>query len=65
MCELTDYQKYRGKCKELVEAAIIADSSMRAVRGYYHCPLWGKQQAHINGSYGFCSTRCAMRFVGL
>ena len=43
MCELTDYKKYRGKCKELVEAAIIADLSMRVVRGHYHCPIQRKQ----------------------
>jgi hypothetical protein len=38
-----DYLKYRGKCKELAEAAVAADPSLRLVRGYYHCPLWGKQ----------------------
>lgn len=40
----SNYLKYRGKCKEYVDAAIVADSTLRAVRGYYHCPIWGKQQ---------------------
>ena len=40
----TDYQKYRGKCKEYVEKAIKEDSSLTAVRGYYDCPLLGRQQ---------------------
>jgi hypothetical protein len=39
----SDYLKYRGKCKEFVDNAIAIDSSLRAVRGYYHCPMWGKQ----------------------
>lgn len=43
MCELTDYQKYRGKCKEMVDAAVLDDQTLRAVRGHYHCPLWGEQ----------------------
>jgi hypothetical protein len=39
----TDYLTYRGKCKKLAEAACAADSSLRLVRGFYHCPMWGKQ----------------------
>jgi hypothetical protein len=42
--EQTDYLQYRGTCKELVDQAIAADPTMKAVRGYYHCPIWGKQQ---------------------
>lgn len=41
--EQSDYEKYRGKCKELSEARIAADPSLMLVRGYYHCPFWGKQ----------------------
>lgn len=41
---MTDYLELRGKCKELAEAASTTDSTLRLVRGYYHCPLWGKQQ---------------------
>ena len=40
---MSDYLNYRGKCKELAEQAVIADSTMRLVRGWYWCPLWGKQ----------------------
>lgn len=40
----SNYMKYRGKCKEMVNAAVLADPTLRAVRGYYHCPLWGKQE---------------------
>src|ERR1019366_7112369 len=40
---MSDYLEYRGKCKELVNAACVADPTLRVVRGFYHCPLWGKQ----------------------
>jgi hypothetical protein len=108
-----DYKTYRGKCKEFCEAAVKVDPTLKMLRGFYHCPMWGKQ-AHwwtvrtdgtihdptvkqfptkgvgaeyeeydgiiecaecgmkkaeanciIDGNYGFCSTKCAMRFVGL
>jgi hypothetical protein len=42
----TDYMKYRGKCKELSEAAIESDSTLRLVRGYYYCPIWNSQEPH-------------------
>lgn len=41
----TDYLAYRGKCKELAEAACASDSTLRLVRGHYICPMWG-EQAH-------------------
>lgn len=41
--EETDYSKYRGKCKQFVDELVAKDTSLRAVRGYYHCPIWGKQ----------------------
>ena len=40
---MSDYLQFRGKCKELAEAAVNEDSSLRLVRGFYHCPMWGKQ----------------------
>lgn len=40
---MTDYEKYRGKCKELSEEAIKQDPTLRLVRGYYYCPIWGQQ----------------------
>jgi hypothetical protein len=39
----SDYLTYRGKCKELAEKAAASDSTLRLVRGYYLCPIWGKQ----------------------
>lgn len=39
----SNYLAYRGKCKEIAQAAVDADSSLRLVRGYYFCPMWGKQ----------------------
>lgn len=40
----TDYQKYRGKCKEFCEKAITENPSLTLVRGHYVDPAWGKQQ---------------------
>jgi hypothetical protein len=40
---MSDYLEFRGKCKELAEEAVHADPSLRLVRGFYHCPMWGKQ----------------------
>lgn len=45
MTDETDYLKYRGKCKEMAEAAIQADPSLTLVRGHYYDPAWG-EQAH-------------------
>ena len=39
----TDYKKFRGKCKEMAEALVKADPTLRLVRGHYHCPMWGRQ----------------------
>jgi hypothetical protein len=39
----TDYLDFRGKCKELAEAACAKDFTLKLVRGWYHCPIWGKQ----------------------
>lgn len=43
MSEQSDYNQFRGKCKEMAEAAVQTDPTLRLVRGFYHCPLWGKQ----------------------
>jgi len=40
----TDYSKYRGKCREFCDRLIIKDPSLVLVRGYYHCPINGKEQ---------------------
>lgn len=39
-----NYIKYRGKCKEFCEKAILDDPSLRLVRGHYLCPFWGPQE---------------------
>lgn len=39
----SDYQKYRGKCKEMSEARVKANPTLMLVRGYYYCPVWGEQ----------------------
>lgn len=42
----TDYLKYRGKCKEMCEALIANDPSLRLVRGHYYCPIWRSNEQH-------------------
>lgn len=39
----TDYERYRGKCKQMSEELVAADPTLRLVRGHYHCPIWGEQ----------------------
>lgn len=46
MTDQSDYLEFRGKCKELSEAACAADPSLRLVRGYYWCPVWNTQEPH-------------------
>lgn len=43
MTELSYDYSLRGKCKELSDQAVADDPSLRLVRGWYHCPFWGKQ----------------------
>lgn len=45
MSEQDDYTKYRGKCKEMSEALVAADPTLRLVRGHYYDTMWG-EQAH-------------------
>jgi hypothetical protein len=40
---MSDYLEYRGKCKEMSEAAVAADPTLTLVRGSYMCPIWGEQ----------------------
>jgi len=42
----TNYIKYRGKCKEMSEAAIKEDPSLTLVRGYYFDPVWNTEEPH-------------------
>jgi len=41
--EESGYSKFRGKCREMSEELVAADPTLKLVRGYYHCPIWGKQ----------------------
>lgn len=110
---MSDYLKYRGKCKEMCEAAISEDPTLTLVRGHYFEPMWNSEEQHwwtvrtdgtifdpsvkqfpsrgsgiytefngfvtceecgktmeekdaqAMGNYMVCSTKCAMRLVGL
>lgn len=44
MSEPDDYAQFRGKCREMAEAAVAADPTLTLVRGHYLCPFWGEQQ---------------------
>lgn len=46
MSETSNYTLYRGKCKEMSEAAIAEDPTLRLVRGHYFCPIWGTEEGH-------------------
>jgi len=41
--QMINYRKFRGKSKELAEAAISREPTLRLVRGYYYCHTYGKQ----------------------
>lgn len=43
---ISDYMKYRGKCKELCEQAIKDDTTLTLIRGHYFCPIWNKDEPH-------------------
>lgn len=43
---MTDYQLFRGRCKELAEAACRSDSTLTLVRGHYYCPIWNSAEQH-------------------
>lgn len=41
---MTNYEQFRGKCKEMSEALVASDPSLRIARGHYECPIWGDQE---------------------
>ncbi len=43
MIETDYYTLYRGKCREMSEAAVAEDPTLTLVRGYYWDGAWGKQ----------------------
>jgi hypothetical protein len=40
------YRTYRGRCKELSDAACAADPTLTLVRGHYYCPMWNTEEPH-------------------
>ena len=42
----SDYEKYRGKCKEYVDKAVEVDPSLTAVQGWYVCLYRGVKEPH-------------------
>lgn len=40
------YKLFRGRCKELSDAACAADPTLTLVRGHYWCPIWNTSEAH-------------------
>jgi hypothetical protein len=43
---MSNYMKFRGRCKELSEDAMLADPTLTLVRGHYWCPIWNTEEAH-------------------
>ena len=43
---MTNYEKYRGKCKEFCDQAIIDDPELTLVRGHYYCPITNRKEMH-------------------
>ena len=42
----SDYEKYRGKCKEFCDNLVTSDPSLTLVRGHYYCPIWNTDEPH-------------------
>jgi hypothetical protein len=40
---VNNYLRYRGKCREMALDMVKKYPGLRLVRGFYHCPFWGKQ----------------------
>lgn len=43
---MSDYLKFRGKCKELSEALAAKHPNYTLVRGFYYEPLWSREEQH-------------------
>lgn len=41
---VTNYKLYRGKCKEMCDEWLLKYPELKLTRGYYMCPMWGKQE---------------------
>jgi hypothetical protein len=40
------YRTFRGKCKEMCDALVEKDPTLKLVRGHYYEPLWGTAEQH-------------------
>lgn len=40
---MSDYLEFRGRCREMAEALAASNPNLTVVRGWYLCPVWGKQ----------------------
>jgi hypothetical protein len=43
---VTDYIKYRGKCKEFCDAELKKNPNLILVRGWYYCPIANRKEQH-------------------
>lgn len=43
---MSNYLKYRGKCREMSEALVEEDPTLTLVRGHYWCPIWNRDEPH-------------------
>ena len=43
---MSNYLRYRGKCKEEAEKLCQEDPTLTLVRGHYFCPLWNSEEPH-------------------
>lgn len=44
--DISDYRKFRGKCKQMSEELVAQDPTLTLVRGHYYCPIWNKDEPH-------------------
>lgn len=44
--QMSDYLKYRGKCKKMVDELVADNPTLTAVRGHYWCPIWNRDEPH-------------------
>ena len=43
---ISNYMKYRGKCKEFCEELVSKNSHLEMVRGWYYDPIWNRKEPH-------------------
>jgi hypothetical protein len=43
---MSNYTKFRGRCKELSDKACVEDPTLKLIRGHYYCPIWNTEEPH-------------------